>query len=1319
MKKTLTSKHWLLIVLLIVIWSIVAGFIEHQAYVGQKNQYLKQRGEEADLRGQELVNSLRSNLHYLGGVSNMLVQLMRVNQATAMFGTHAQTSALPLETRREQWTQEHDLNALSQYLNLVQNSLNVDLVFMVNAAGDAIAASNWDKAGSSIGANYSGRDWFHATQAGKPGMQYALGKTTHVAGLYFASPVMQDGKFMGAVVTKKDVSNLTFLLKDTDSYITDVHGVIILARDPELIFKAVRDANVFGMSAAAKLERYQQVDFPLLPLPVAEQPKQISFLFADEQNSALHKKLEIPEFGLSLYLETHLELLGAVRHYSILHYLLLMLVGSLVILMITAMALYIRGMRRTKLILQESADRYRTLVEWIPQAIVVHRAGKFIYANPVAVQLFGADTMNALIGTEVLQRVHPDSRAHVAADLAHGRDEGLPAYGNEKYLKMDGCVIDLEVRDCSILYDDARATLAVLTDVTLRNQAAELEQNRIDKLEAIYHFTSAMSSASSLTDVYQMALDFMQQQLQVDRAAILLLDSTHTMHFTASRGLSDSYCHHFDGHSAWSADEMPVTLLVKDITKSERFSHYRADIEAEGIRALAFLPLLQHGRLLGKFMLYFDQPHEFEMSEIQFANTIAMHVAFAIDRKIAEQQFVDIFEFAPDAMLMTDMEAKITLANLQAERLFGYEHDELIGQSIDVLIPRDADERRDFSQRFIHSALHMRPMGQTSTKNLRGIARDGRVFSVEVSLNQMDSQNGRMIVAAVRDVSGRQKVMEQLLLTASELEEANAQIEQERGLLATRVDERTQELQFANAAKDSFLAMMSHEIRTPLGGLLGMMELLNHSTLDDQQTEILKVARLSGVSLLRIVDDILDWSKIEAGKLLIAPRLASVSDLLKMVVRTYAQLASAKGIQMHYRVDDCLSEVHCIDALRVSQILNNFISNAIKFTSQGLVEVSAELIERQGENELIRFVVKDSGAGMTLAQQARLFEEYEQVGVDTSRMYGGTGLGLAICRRLVELMGGTIGVESTLDVGSSFFFTLSVTVATPAAQRDFQLSLARAALTETEITPIFLDGRAVSALVVDDHPVNRMLLRKQLELLGVKVELAAYGIVALALWQTGRFDILITDCHMPEMDGYELTRAIREIETNDGRAATPIVAWTANVLEAEALRCKEAGMNDLLTKPTELQELRSMLLKWLPHSEIHASEEATALLTNLPREMHPAGEVLDVAVLANIAPDLPLQLELLHEFNLENRNDIAALEAALAQADAMLVARSAHRIKGAARMVGALQLAELMLAIEHAAKQDDFSRVRELMADVNGAVVELELAIESFNDAHR
>ena len=565
----------------------------------------------------------------------------------------------------------------------------------------------------------------------------------------------------------------------------------------------------------------------------------------------------------------------------------------------------------------------------------------------------------------------------------------------------------------------------------------------------------------------------------------------------------------------------------------------------------------------------------------------------------------------------------------------------------------------------------------------------------------------------------RDSALEALSVTALQLTRANQQIEEERAQLADRVTERTAQLLQANKSKDAFLATMSHEIRTPLGGLLGMMELLGLSQLDDKQRGMLRVARGSGKSLLRIVDDILDWSKIEAGKLQLSPHPASLAETISDVIDTYTQPAREKGIQLKQTIDEKLSPAHLYDPLRLSQILNNFTSNALKFTERGDIEISATLLDRQAGNERVSLCVKDSGKGIAKAHLARLFERYEQASADTARMYGGTGLGLAICRSLAELQGGELSVESRVGIGSTFCYTVNL----PVAESQFQP--ARPSLhspngaVDAPVTPLQKDdGSALSALLVDDHPVNRMLLKQQLESMALTVDAAADGHEALALWQTEDYDIVITDCHMPDMDGYELARNIRTLEKAEGLPRIPIIAWTANVLSDEVERTRDAGMDDFLTKPCDLHSLHAMLLRWLPHAVNHTPPSSTT--TSRPASSDIAREqpvVIDFSVLHNYARTRSAQIELLTEFNLHNREDIEALGAALQSNDTIIAARNAHRIKGACRMVGALELESLCTWIEQAATQGDMATAREAVGlTLEAALGRVEQCIREFID---
>jgi signal transduction histidine kinase/CheY-like chemotaxis protein/HPt (histidine-containing phosphotransfer) domain-containing protein len=511
----------------------------------------------------------------------------------------------------------------------------------------------------------------------------------------------------------------------------------------------------------------------------------------------------------------------------------------------------------------------------------------------------------------------------------------------------------------------------------------------------------------------------------------------------------------------------------------------------------------------------------------------------------------------------------------------------------------------------------------------------------------------------------------------------------EQNRLKHALQEAKEAADSANRAKSTFLATMSHEIRTPMNGMLGMLELLSLTSLEREQRTTLEIVRQSSKSLLRIVDDILDFSKIEAGKLEVRPVAASIRDVIENIHVVYASTASSKGLLIRRSIDPRIGAAVLVDTLRLRQILNNFVSNALKFTAQGTIEIRAELIDRTDAQERICFSVQDTGIGISAEDQQQLFEPFSQARGDTARHAGGTGLGLTICRRLAGMMGGTVEMVSEPGVGTTMILTLDLPVADPKDLPAAEAPMTRDMLSTTtrmrRMSPSVGDAETEGTLVllVDDHPTNRLLLMRQVHALGYAAESAENGLEALRKWKSGRYGLVITDCNMPEMDGYALTRTIRELEAAAGGVRIPIIACTANAVAGEADICFASGMDDYLAKPVELKELLRKLTQWLPIPAAGAAD---------PR---PAADALaDRSVLDQISGgDVEFARSILADFRRVNDEDAGMLKLAVAAGDIAQIKRTIHRIKGASRLVGALALAGVCESIEDAVRGNDLTMI--------------------------
>jgi signal transduction histidine kinase/CheY-like chemotaxis protein len=441
--------------------------------------------------------------------------------------------------------------------------------------------------------------------------------------------------------------------------------------------------------------------------------------------------------------------------------------------------------------------------------------------------------------------------------------------------------------------------------------------------------------------------------------------------------------------------------------------------------------------------------------------------------------------------------------------------------------------------------------------------KDGSEFPVDISLAPLETEEGLLVSAAVRDVTARKRAETALL-------------EREEQLAAAR-DVALE----ASRLKSDFLANMSHEIRTPMNAVIGLTGLLLDTPLTEVQTEYASAVRSAGEALLEIINDILDFSKIEAGKL----RLEVMDFGLRAVLDEVADLLGArareKGLEISVQVDPDAPSFVRGDPGRLRQVLTNLVGNAIKFSDHGQIVVRATSSGTTREATTFRFEVSDTGMGISPEGQRQLFQAFAQVDSSATRRHGGTGLGLAISKQLVEMMGGQIGLTSSLGSGSTFWFSLDL----PAANASGLPDSARADLSGL---PVFNGGQVPGAgarlLVAEDNPVNQLVATRMLEKLGYRADVAANGAEAVEALTRIDYAAVLMDCQMPELDGFEATREIRRRQILPWR--TPVIAMTASATQSDRDRCFDADMDDYISKPVRLAELAAVLARWVPPASV-------------------------------------------------------------------------------------------------------------------------------------
>ncbi len=675
-----------------------------------------------------------------------------------------------------------------------------------------------------------------------------------------------------------------------------------------------------------------------------------------------------------------------------------------------------------------------------------------------------------------------------------------------------------------------------------------------------------------------------------------------------------------------------LRFMTNDVANDPRIHNHGWARKLGLVSFAGFRIVAEDGTPMGVLALFSKKPIQTVEMELlaDLANFTSHVIITSLNHAILrerEAKFRALFENANDAILIMDNSTFID-CNVKATEIFHCSREQIVGVEPYRLSPElQPGGLNSTDEALVHINLAL--TGQAQFYEWTHLHYDGTPFDAEVSLNVIEFGGGKRIQAIIRNVSERKHIERELLHT-------------------------TLAAEAANIAKGQFIANMSHEIRTPMNGVIGMTSLLMNTNLDETQREYVATIRSSGKTLLNLINDILDIAKIEAHKMELESSLFDVHSLLRDTFTQFSVAAGEKGLELLIESDPAVPHLLKGDMWRLRQVVTNLVGNAIKFTAAGHVRLQLQTTVANGSEVMLHFTVGDSGIGISHENIQHIFKPFVQADGSTTRQFGGTGLGLAICKQLVGLMGGTISVSSTEGKGSEFCFSVRVDTPTVEEVRLFNdIECSKLPSQQDTLTPT----ASFKLLLAEDDAVNQKVARALLSQLGHAVTVVENGTEAITALKEHDYDLVLMDCMMPVMGGFEATAVIRDPHSAVRNHQIPVIALTADAFQSDREKCLAAGMTDYLTKPYEIDELRHMIDKWL-------TTEAPGEVTLRDGELFHRDILLKRSL-----NDRTLADEVAHLFMACCKPTVDAIKGAIVRGDLEELGQKAHKLKGSASCV--------------------------------------------------